>query len=331
MRAPDFWYNEHPGFGARAICAALWPLSLAYDAAGALKERGARPFDPGIPVVCVGNLTAGGTGKTPTAIAIARLLADRGPFLLTRGYGGSLKGPARVDPEEHTSVEVGDEALLLARAAPTIVARERPLGANVARGAGAGLIIMDDGHQNFTLRKTLSIVVVDGAMGFGNGAVIPAGPLRERPGRGLARADALLVMGEAGASASAAIAGFGGPVFHASLQPDRLRLPDGPLFAFAGIGRPAKFFAMLREAGCDLVGTRAFDDHHPYDVAEITDLRDRARHMGARLVTTEKDMVRIPTALTAAIIPIAVTATIAGEATFRAFLAERLPEPAPAL
>lgn len=331
MRAPDFWYSETPGLRARMACAAVLPLSLAYEAAGAYKERTARPFDPGVPVVCVGNLTAGGAGKTPTAMAIARLLSDRKPFLLTRGYGGSLKGPVRVDPEEHTSLEVGDEALLLAGAAPTIVSRARPAGAELAAKSGAGLVVMDDGHQNFTLKKSVSIVVVDGAVGFGNGAVIPAGPLRETPARGLARADALVVMGEPGGRAALAIERFQGPVFHASLQPDRLRLPDGPLFAFAGIGRPAKFFAMLREAGCNLVGTRAFDDHHPYDVAEITDLRDRARRMGARLVTTEKDMVRIPTALTAAIMPIAVTAAIAGEATFRAFLAERLPEGAPAL
>ncbi len=293
LRAPDFWYGERPSLAGRLIAFALTPLGWLYDLAGRMKQRFARPFDPGIPVICIGNLTAGGTGKTPLAIALASRLAERRPFLLTRGYGGALKGPVRVDPAVHGASDVGDEALLLARAAPTIVARNRRAGALAAKAAGAGLILMDDGFQNFALAKSLSLVVVDGALGFGNGRVIPAGPLREGAARGLARADAVVVMGEAAPATVAALEALKAPVFHADLAPDASSLPKTPFLAFAGIGRPEKFFATLRALRRDVTETRTFPDHHVYSAPEIADLRARAETINARLVTTEKDLARL--------------------------------------
>src|SRR5579863_3994588 len=203
MRAPDFWRNR----GAGALL--LAPLGALYGASVAFKARHARPFDPEIPVICVGNLTAGGSGKTPIAIALADMLRAQGhtPYFLTRGYGGSTKGPALAS-RGHTARVMGDEALLLARTAPTIVARDRAAGARMAKDKGATVIVMDDGHQNFSLRKTLSLVVVDGESGFGNALQIPAGPLREPVTQGLARADAVIVMNEG----TPDLAGYRGPV-----------------------------------------------------------------------------------------------------------------------
>jgi tetraacyldisaccharide 4'-kinase len=325
LRAPDFWYADGASFSQRVLRAALAPVAALYGFVGGIRERFSQPFDPGIPVICVGNLTAGGTGKTPLAIALARALAHRRPYLLTRGYGGRLAGPVLVDPATHSAHDVGDEALLLASAAPTYLSRDRRAGASAAKAAGAGLLIMDDGHQNFRLRKTISLLVVDAERGFGNGRLIPAGPLREPPQRGLARADALVLMGEALQSTTAALGGFCGPVFTARLAPDRSRLPDGPLFAFAGIGRPEKFFATLTDLGCSLVGTRAFPDHHPYEAVEIADLLLRARRTGARLVTTQKDLVRIAPALAVGIACLPVAAVMSEEIAFRRFLEARLP------
>src|SRR5579885_574853 len=191
MRAPDFWRRRN------SIAILLAPLGALYGQSVALKARFAKPFDPGLPVSCVGNLTAGGSGKTPIAIAIAERLRVKGhkPFFLTRGYGGREHGPAMAT-RAHSAAQMGDEALLLARAAPTIVARDRAAGARLAREKGATVIVMDDGHQNFALRKSLSLVVVDAQTGFGNGFQIPAGPLREPVAQGLVRADAVLFMGD---------------------------------------------------------------------------------------------------------------------------------------
>src|SRR5882724_8223709 len=189
MRAPDFWQKRG------ALATLLAPLGALYGASVAFKARRATPYDPGLPVICVGNLTAGGSGKTPIAIAIAETLRARGhsPYFLTCGYGGSTSGPALAS-RGHSAAVMGDEALLLARAAPTIVARDRAAGARLAKEKGATVVVMDDGHQNFTLRKNLSLVVVDAQSGFGNGLQIPAGPLREPVGQGLARADAVILM-----------------------------------------------------------------------------------------------------------------------------------------
>ena len=269
----------------------LAPLGTLYGLSVKLKARTAAPWDPGIPVLCVGNLTAGGSGKTPIAIAVADMLRAMGhqPYFLTRGYGGSERGPALAS-RGHSASVMGDEALLLARSAPTIVARDRGAGARLAKEKGATVLVMDDGHQNFRLRKSLSLVVVDAESGFGNGFQIPAGPLREPVTQGLARADAVILAG----AGTPDLQGFRGPVLRAHLKADGAGFADKPVFAFAGIGRPEKFTASLEEAGAHVIGSCFFADHHPYTDDEILELKAVAG--GATLVTTEKDFVRLSTA-----------------------------------
>jgi tetraacyldisaccharide 4'-kinase len=251
-----------------------------------------------VPVVCIGNLTVGGAGKTPTALAVARMLAAAGerPVFLSRGYGGALVGPVFVDPSQHRAREVGDEPLLLARAAPTIVARNRVMGAGFA--AGASVIVMDDGFHNPSLAKDFSVLVVDARRGIGNGQVIPAGPLRAPVDAQLTRAQALVVVGTS--SRGSAIAERAStrniPVFQARLRPDAGfidRLAGRRVLAFAGIGDPEKFFATLAEAGIALAGTRSFPDHHRYTSAEAGALCNEAERDGLVLVTTEKDLARL--------------------------------------
>lgn len=299
MRAPDFWRKRG------AIARLLAPLGALYGASVAFKARTAAPFDPGIPVICVGNLTAGGSGKTPIAIAIADMLRAKGhrPYFLTRGYGGSERGPALAS-RGHSAEVMGDEALLLARAAPTIVARDRAAGARLAKEKGATILVMDDGHQNFSLRKSLSLVVVDAQTGFGNGFQIPAGPLREPVRQGLARADAVVLVGDGAPD----LQGFPGPVLRAHLAVDGGAFAGKPVFAFAGIGRPEKFAASLEAAGAHVIGSCFFADHHPYTEDEILELKAVAGD--AVLVTTEKDFVRLSTKSREGIKVLKVTATL---------------------
>jgi tetraacyldisaccharide 4'-kinase len=281
MRAPEFWKRRGP------LALLLAPLGSLYGLSVAKKTREAAPFRCSAKVICVGNLTAGGSGKTPLAIAIAERLSTSGKkvFFLTRGYGGSETGPLLV--KQQSAAEVGDEALLLARTAPTIVARDRADGARLAVTHGADVIVMDDGHQNFTLAKDLSLVVADGAAGFGNGLMIPAGPLREPVTQGLARADAVVIVGDGVPD----LQGFAGPVLRARLQPEKSDLSGKRVFAFAGIGRPEKFVETLRALGAEVTGTQFFADHHPYTPGEIAGLKSRAGD--SLLVTTQKDLVRL--------------------------------------
>lgn len=291
MRAPAFWWRE-PGTEA----ALLAPLAIVYGAVAAfrLTRRGARV---GIPVICIGNPTVGGAGKTPTALAVAAILAASGenPIFLTRGYGGKLAGPVLVDPEQHGAQDVGDEPLLLARAHPTIVARDRAAGAEAARAEGATVVVMDDGFQNPSLAKDVSVLVVDGRRGIGNGRVFPAGPLRAPLRPQLRRAQALLVIDDrAGVNPVGAAASL--PVFHGRLAPSGsvvASLIGKPLLAFAGIAYPEKFFRTLADAGIEATVTREFPDHHCYTEQEAADLIDEARHNALHLVTTEKDFVRL--------------------------------------
>jgi tetraacyldisaccharide 4'-kinase len=270
-----------------------------WDSVGRLRQALSRPYCPPVPVVCIGNLVAGGAGKTPVALAVAsHLLAKRiEVHIVTRGYGGLLFGPVRVDPARHDAAAVGDEALLLAAHAPCWVARERSSGVRAAVAAGAGIVLLDDGFQNPTVVKTLSLVVIDAAYGFGNGRVIPAGPLRENLARGLARADALVLLGaQRGTNCEDRIEiSKGRAVLPAVLAPVAgERLAGSRLLAFAGIGRPEKFFATLRGLGVVLVGARGFPDHHSFRDSEIEELLRDAERARARLVTTAKDIVRVP-------------------------------------
>lgn len=289
MRAPDFWQGD------RLLSRLLVPAAALYHLADRLNRARRRTERVPVPVICVGNLVAGGAGKTPVALALAERLRALGhrPHFLSRGHGGRLTGPLRVDPARHTAAEVGDEPLLLAAAAPAWIARHRPAGARAAAQAGATVIVMDDGFQNPTLARDLALVVVDGAVGFGNGRVLPAGPLREPVAAGLARADALVVIG-ADATGAARHLPAGRPILGARLVADGPDLAGQRVLAFAGIGRPAKFFATCADLGADLVGTVAFADHHPYTTADLAPLLARAEAAGARPVTTAKDAVRLP-------------------------------------
>ncbi|MFG1426505.1 tetraacyldisaccharide 4'-kinase [Roseixanthobacter glucoisosaccharinicivorans] len=292
-RAPAFWSHPHtlPG---RLLAPIGWIV-------GAITlRRMAKPgAELGVPVICIGNPTVGGAGKTPTALALLAQMKARGatPFALLRGHGGREAGPLLVDPARHDAAAVGDEALLLAQAAPTIVARDRVAGARLAVARGASHIVMDDGFQNPSLHKDAALLVVDGAAGLGNGHVLPAGPLRAPfPGQA-ARADGLLIIG-AGAAGAAVAA-------RAALQVNVLRghlvadagdaaaLAGRRILAFAGIGRPGKFFQTLRDLGLDVAECRAFPDHHPYTPAELSALHRDARAGGLSLVTTAKDAARL--------------------------------------
>ncbi len=282
MRAPDFWKRDGAASALLAPFGALYGLSVAW------KARHAKPYRATAKVVCVGNLTAGGSGKTPVALAIGARLKARGEnvFFLTRGYGGSEAGPFEVTANDRAN-RVGDEALLLSQVAPTIVAHDRAQGAAFAVARGARIIVMDDGHQNFALAKDLSLVVVDGETGFGNRRMIPAGPLRESVRQGLKRADAVIVMGHGNPD----LGGYQGPLLGAGLVPEGDGLKGKRVFAFAGIGRPEKFVATLKTAGALVTGSQFFADHHPFEPGEIAALRARAD--SAQLVTTEKDFVRL--------------------------------------
>lgn len=308
MRAPDFWDRKTDGI----LPTLLRPLGCVVAALAALRQGRAHPETLPVPVLCVGNLVAGGAGKTPVALDIVARLRARGVdvHVLMRGYGGTEIGPLRVDPLDHEADHVGDEALLLAETAPTWVSRDRALGAKAAVDAGAKALVLDDGFQNPSVRKDLSLLVVDGRYGFGNGRVMPAGPLREPVESGLKRADAVVLLGADDADVWGRIqrAGFKKmPVLRASLQPakDARDLAGRQVFAFAGIGRPQKFFDTLASLGCKLVGCKAFDDHHPYQDAEIDAImRDAAE---ATIVTTTKDHVRLSARYRAQIRAVAVT------------------------
>jgi len=292
MREPAFWWK--PGGGGL-----LSPVAAIYGAVAAARMHG-EGRRAGVPVVCLGNLTVGGAGKTPAAIAVARLLltARERPFFLTRGYGGRLRGPVRVDPAAHGATDVGDEPLLLAQLAPTIVARERVAGAVAARRDGATVIVMDDGFQNPSLVKDLSILVVDGRRGIGNGRMIPAGPLRAPLDTQMTRAQALVVIGPADRVAPLLDIArrYEVKIFHGRLEPERRALAGvGPrkVLAFAGIGNPEKFFATLAEAGVEVADRASFPDHHRYTAADARTLLERAATANLVLLTTEKDLARL--------------------------------------
>ena len=328
---PRWWYRRTPPpVIAEPL---LTPLSRIWADRTATRIRRAKPVDPGAPVVCVGNLTAGGSGKTPVVIELARLLSEGGErvTILSSGYGGRLRRPVLVDLSRHNARDVGDEAMMLSHAALVVVSRDRAAGARLAVAEGAEVVVMDDGHQNPALKKAFSLVTVDGETRngdwpFGAGGVIPAGPLREPLEVGLARADAVAVIL---------------PMDMAEIDPDLRALfgsrevwtarwtldgppPPGRRLGFAGVAKPWRVEATLRAAGCDLVGFESFPDHAPITKAALRKLARHAERMNAGLVTTEKDWVRLPAEWRDRVAVFKVRARFDDEAAVRATLARAL-------
>lgn len=297
MMTPAFW---HPNGKSWAACLPwiLAPVSLLVRIAGRIRWMLARPYHAPVPVICVGNLTVGGTGKTPAVLAIAAHLIAQGVNVhcLSRGYGGRLRGPLRVDPTRHTAADVGDEPLLLARVAPTWIARNRKQGAQAAVAAGAGLLLLDDGHQNPYIAKDIALLLVDPARGMGNGWTLPSGPMRETLADALARSDAILLTGPGDCPAVEQAARHRAlPVLRAvKTAIDGAGLAGTRLFAFSGIAVPEQFFDMLSGFGAVLIGAKRFSDHHAFSDAELIAMFSKAELGGAGLITTEKDHVRLP-------------------------------------
>ena len=292
MSEPAFWWRAGTG-------GPIAPLAALYGAVAGLRMQ-ARGRQVGLPVICLGNLTVGGAGKTPAALAVAQLLhaAHERPFFLSRGYGGRLAGPVRVNPALHRAADVGDEPILLAQLAPTVVARDRVAGAVFARSAGASVIVMDDGFQNPSLAKDLSLVLVDSRRGIGNGRVVPAGPLRAPLELQLSRAQAVIVVGATDGAARVIEHAERRriPLFRGRLEPDRAvvaAIGQRKVLAFAGIADPEKFFATLNSAGIQIANRASFPDHHRFSAAEALDLLAQARANNLMLLTTEKDLARL--------------------------------------
>lgn len=297
MREPLFWQARRSG-GIGLMPRLLAPASLLYGLAGRIRKRFVAAERAAAPVICIGNITVGGTGKTPLALTLASTLVAQGEKLhfLSRGYGGREKGPLRVDLAKHGAADVGDEPLLLAAVAPTWISADRAEGSAAAIRDGASLIMMDDGLQNPTLEKDFSILVVDAAAGLGNGRLLPAGPLRERMDDALSRVGAVVIIGRGHAAdrLAARARARAIPVFRAILRAAPApELDSLPVLAFAGIGRPEKFYATLRELHADIVGTEDFPDHHTFTERDALNLLVRARDLNATLVTTEKDLARL--------------------------------------
>jgi tetraacyldisaccharide 4'-kinase len=331
MREPAFWHRP-----PSLIAYLLQPLALLYGAvaAGRLRRKG---IEARIPVLCVGNYHGGGAGKTPTVLALASILRELGerPVVLSRGYGGRLRGPVMVTPSRHSAADVGDEPLMLASHVPVAVARDRVDGVALATSQGASVILMDDGFQNPAVAKDASLIVIDSERGIGNGFVIPAGPLRAPLAPQLERTDALIVVGRGTASkavAEAIAAQNGKPVLAAHITPEPAsvaRLAGQRVLAFAGIGDPGRFFRTLRGAGIDVVREQMFPDHHPFSRGEIEALIAEAGRERLTLVTTEKDLARLRhgdqwPAWADSIVPFQVTLDFDDRATVQRFLAGRL-------
>ncbi|MBN8522066.1 MAG: tetraacyldisaccharide 4'-kinase [Alphaproteobacteria bacterium] len=317
FKTPNFW-----GHKKSVWASILSPLSCLYLAGHRLNVKRQKSYTSSLPVICVGNIVAGGSGKTPAVISLVDLLNKDSGFhniyILTRGYGGTLKGPTSLSLADQTHDETGDEARLLAHHAPVILSADRPAGAKLAELAGADLLIMDDGLQNPTLSKTLSFLVVDDSFGLGNGRLIPAGPLREPVLDTLNKTDAIILIGKNLPFETDK------PVFNAQIKPARILPSNTPYIAFAGIGRPGKFLTTLQDIKVNLIDFHAYADHHPYSEKDIQKLKERARISGATLITTEKDMVRLSPSLAEGIETLPISLVFDDPSAVRSFIEAKI-------
>ena len=286
MKTPQFWNQD------TYLSKLLTPISKLYGLITQYRINNTTPYKSKAKVICVGNITAGGVGKTPISIALAQKYQAQGKkvFFLTRGYKGKLKN-ILVDLSKHTHIQTGDEARLLAQTAPTIISPDRKQGAILAEQHGAEIIIMDDGFQNPSLHKDESYLVFDGNIGIGNGKIIPSGPLRETLKNGLKRANYVIIMGEDKTNLSQKITKI--PCYSGRVIPQPIDLPSKNLYAFAGIGHPQKFYKTLQNLGYHIEKTKDFEDHHTYTQDEILSLKNQAKSCNLTLITTEKDYVKI--------------------------------------
>ena len=292
LKTPNFWFKKDS-----FLITILYPLSKLYIFFSKLRHQKTKAVSLKTPLICVGNATVGGAGKTPTSIAIAKLLKNLNlkPGFLTRGYGGETKGPFRVNALYHTAKQMGDESLILAQHTPTYVAKDRAKGGQKMDGLNLDALIMDDGYQNPSLKKDISFLVIDGQTGFGNDHVFPAGPLREPVEDAVERADALVIIGSPSDNVSKVLSTTSVPIFPAtvkSLFPENID-KETKLIAFSGIAFPDKFFNSLKDNGYHLLKKIPFADHHFYTEKDFSNLREKARSVGAKLITTEKDYVRL--------------------------------------
>jgi len=288
---PKFWYQKNHWLGHL-----LEPLGWFYQWGSGIYQKNAIPYQAPVPIISVGNLVLGGAGKTPVTIALSKHLQTLGylPHIVSRGYGGSLVGPIQVCPSTHRFQDVGDEPLLLAEVAPTWVAKDRAAAVKNAVQAGANIILLDDGHQNYSLVKDMSFIVVNSAQGFGNGRIFPAGPLRQSLQSGLKNTHAIIFIGHENDRLPAQLSQYyGGPIIHASVRP--LTPTPCSVVAFAGIGYPEKFHQTLLEAGYQVKDFFPFPDHYPYQDEDLQKLKAKAHLAKVILMTTEKDLMRIPT------------------------------------
>lgn len=294
LRSPKFWNDENS-----SLVKILDPISKLYSFISNVRLNSVTPVKAEVPVVCIGNVVLGGAGKTPTVELVCHLLREKfqNPHILTAGYGGYLKNVVRVDPNLHSYLQVGDEALLSATVASTWVGRNRVNSGKAAVACGADVLVMDDGFQNNSIEKDLKILVVDSRQAFGNGHLFPAGALRELPSTGINKSDMVLIIGEKNEALEEKIKAIKPliPIFRAKLEvTEPIAVANNRVVGFCGLGYPLKFKKTLLECGYELIDFVSFADHHPYTITEIQKLIAGAKSVDATLITTKKDFVKIP-------------------------------------